>query len=44
MNASHPDHRMTKVCYKMLKNVDENGRKTLGNDIKLLLENVRIFR
>ena len=33
-----PDQRMPKPCYKMLKNLDENGRKTLANDVKLLLQ------
>ena len=33
-----PDQRMSKACYKMLKNPDENGRKTWANDGKLLLQ------
>ena len=32
------DQRMPKACYKMLKNLDENGRKTWANDVKLLLQ------
>ena len=29
---------MPKACYKMLKNLAENGRKTWANDVKLLLQ------